>query len=172
MESGDGIAAGGLAAFDPQNDRQPSDAELAQVVAPVGGGAFDEVLGPDRGPNFAGAEFGEGFPVFERLFDIIGDLHAALLGAVDEEHAAERFERGAAKAGFALALEDGDALAGLEEFERGDDARDAAAHDRHVALVGFGHRLDSFWPRRIRGRGGLSQWRRWANMGLRLRIAQ
>ena len=60
--------------------------------------------------------------------------HAALLGTVDEEQAAERPEGLAADRILALLLDDDDALAGVGEFGRGDETGQARADDDGVGV--------------------------------------
>jgi len=60
----------------------------------------------------------------------VADAHAALLGGVDEEEAAERPVRLPAEVRLGLLLEHDDALARLDEFGGGDEPGEAGPdHD-------------------------------------------
>ena len=83
-----------------------------------------------------GAEFSEGAPVVVGLPRGILEARALLLAAADDEHAAETFLRQAAEVFLFVAVENGDAAAGVQQFQRRADARQAAADDNDVAFVG------------------------------------
>ena len=151
-------AAAALGPADHGEEREPALREpralLARSELQVG-------LGPLARPEILVAvEVGAAEPVLPSELEGVLDAHAALLGGVDEEQSAERPERLAAEVGLGLLLEDGDALAGVQQFARGDEARKARSdHDR----VGFDGLLSSLaqtssWHRASmpRGIGGRS----------------
>ena len=136
MEARHRIARGVQAAFDPVRHRDERDAaslepEIDVIVAAPGIG-----LGPAARPVVADAEFGEGAPVVIGLPGGIREARALLLAAADDEDAAEAFLRQAAEVVLAVAVEEGDAPAGVQQLQRRADARQAAADDDDVAFVG------------------------------------
>ncbi len=79
------------AAFGPADVRHHAQAEIVQVGPLLAGREVDVGLGPLPGPTvFAVAvESGAAQPVLQRQFTGVLDAHAALLGAVHQEQAAE-----------------------------------------------------------------------------------
>ena len=75
-------------------------------------------------------------PVLQRELVIVLDAEPALFGAVDQKQSAERPERLAAEALLALLVDHDDALAGVGDFGRGDEARKAAADHDYISIIG------------------------------------
>ena len=74
-------------------------------------------------------------PVLQRQIVTVLDAEPALFGAVDQEQSAERPEGLAAEALFALLVDHDDALAGVGDFGRGDEAGQPPADHDYVCIA-------------------------------------
>ena len=128
-----------VAALGPADERQHPQPEVAQVAALLGRGELDVGLGPAARPVVLGAvELRRAHPVLARERERVLDPEPPLLGAVDEEQAAERPERLAAEVGAVLLVEHQHPAPGLDQFVGGDEPGQPGADDDHIGLV---HRL-------------------------------
>ena len=85
------------AALGPADDGEPAHAHRMQPGTHLARGEIDIGLGHLAGPLVLGpVELRGAEPVLHRQLAAVADAQAALLGAVDEEQAAERPERLAA----------------------------------------------------------------------------
>jgi hypothetical protein len=137
------------AALDPVRHREEADAVRLEPQVDLVVAAFGVGLGPAARPVVLCAELGEAAPVGIGPRRGILDAVPFLLVAADDEDAAETLLRQAAEVLLAVAVEDRHALAGVEQFQRGTDAGEAAADDDDVALVGS-HAFSSV-PGRVPG---------------------
>ena len=127
------------AALGPADDREPAHAHRVQPWPHLAGGEIDEGLGDLARPEILGpVELRRAHPVLQRQRAAVADAHAPLLGAVDEEQAAERPEGLAAERILALLFEDDDLLAGVAELGRRDQPAQAAADDDDVCVSATG----------------------------------
>ena len=149
--------AGGpaVAALGPADERQRPQAEVVEVVALLAVGEVDVRPRPLLRPEVlaaAGAvgavaeavELRRALPVLPGQLGGVLDAHPPLLGAVDEEQAAERPPRLAAEVVAVLLVEHQHPLAGQGELVGGDEAGEAGADDDDVGgEVGAcgGHRV-------------------------------
>src|SRR5450759_3446732 len=90
-------------------------------------------LRPAPRPYIAGGDFTKAQPVAQRQFGRILDAGQALLAAADDENPAEAFPREPAESFSFIAIKQDDALARLEQLERGDNTRQPATDDHHLA---------------------------------------
>ena len=137
--------AGGaaVAALGPADEGQRPQAEGAEVVALLLVGEPDVRLGPLPRPEVLAAtgtvgavaepvELRRALPVLPRELGGVLDAHPALLGAVDEEQAAERPPGLAAEVAAVLLVEQQHPLAGQRQLVGGHQAGQAGADDDHV----------------------------------------
>src|SRR5690606_35854092 len=96
MEAGHGIAVAmrhAAAALGPADDRKPAHAHGMEPRTHLAGGKIDKGLGHLARPEILRpVEASRSHPVLQGEFAAVADAHAPLLGAVDEEQAAERPE--------------------------------------------------------------------------------
>ena len=119
------------AALGPADHRENAVAHRAQPVALFAGGERHIGFGPAPRPVILVAvEAGRPHPVLQREVETVLDAEPALFGAVDQEQAAERPERLAAEALFALLVDHDDAFAGVGDFGCRDEARKARRRPR------------------------------------------
>ena len=108
----------------------------AQPAALFAGREGDIGLRPAPRPEiFVAVETRRSHPVLQRQVKTVLDAEPALFGAVDQEQSAERPEGLAAEALLALLVDHDDALAGIGDFGRGDQARQPAADHNYVRIV-------------------------------------
>ena len=138
-------AAGAVAALGPPDDGEERDAELLEPGPLLAGRPLDVRAAPPAPPVVgAGAAVGRGeavpaggaLPVLPGELEGVGDAHPALLGAVDEEQAAEAPPRLAAEVRLALLVEQHHRPAGVGELARGDETGEAGSHDHDVGIHG------------------------------------
>ena len=123
------------AALGPTRRGEEPDALVVQPLALLAGGELDVRLGPAARPGVLGAvEAGAAEPVLERELGRVANPAPALLGAVDEEQAAERPERLAAERSLGLLVEQDHAPAGVGELGGGDQTGEAGADDDHIGV--------------------------------------
>ena len=121
------------AALGPADVREEADALLVQPRALLAGGPVDVRLGPAARPLVLGpVEAGRAEPVLPRELARVPDPQPPLLGAVDEEEAAERPERLAAERLLRLLVDEDHALPGGGELGGRDEAGEARADDDGV----------------------------------------
>ena len=127
VEARDGVpVAGGqvAAALGPADVRHEAHALGVQPRALLAGGEVDVGLGPAARPLVLGTvEPGRAEPVLPGQLARVVDPHPALLGAVDEEQAAEGPERLAAERGLGLLVEQDHPAPGVGELGGCDQAR-------------------------------------------------
>jgi hypothetical protein len=123
------------APFGPLHQREPAHALRVQPWPHLPGGEVDVSLGPLARPGIVvPVEAGVRKPVPDREVRRIPDAKAPLLWAVHEEESAERPERLAAERCFRLLFENDDAPAGVSCLRRGDETREARAHDDDIRV--------------------------------------
>ena len=124
------------AALGPADHRKDPMAHRAQPAALLAGRERHIGFRPAPRPEiFVAVEAGRSHPVLQREIVTVLDAEPALFGAVDQEQSAERPERLAAEALLALLVDHDDALAGVGDFGRGDEAREAPADHDYVRIV-------------------------------------
>jgi len=74
-------------------------------------------------------------PVLQRQIVAVLDAEPALFGAIDQKQPAERPERLPAEALLALLIDHDDAFAGVGNFRRGNEAREAPADHDYVCII-------------------------------------
>src|SRR5262245_36849537 len=138
MEAGHRVAMLGgriAAALGPANNGKPAHASGLQPGALLTRGETDIGLGPLAGPKiYLAVEASRPQPVLQRKVVGIADAHAPLLGAVDDEQAAERPERLAAQGLLTLLIEQDDALTGLDQLASSHEPGEASADDDGVCI--------------------------------------
>ncbi len=98
-------------------------------------GEMDIGLGPAPPPVILGpVEAGGTQPVLHGEIEGVADAHAPLLGAVDEEQAAEGPEGLPADVLLALLVEEDHPLAGIGKFGGRDEAGEARPHDDDIGI--------------------------------------
>ena len=111
-----------VAALRPADDREEPVALLVQPGALLAGGEVEVGLGPAARPEvLVAVELRRAHPVLRRELEAVLDAHPALLGAVDEEEAAEAPEGLAAERLLALLVDEHDPLAAVGELGGGDE---------------------------------------------------
>ena len=124
------------AALGPADHRKDPMAHRAQPVALFAGGERHIGFGPAPRPEvLVAVEAGRSHPVLQREVVTVLDAEPALFGAVDQEQSAERPERLAAEALFAFLVDHDDAFAGVGDFGRRDEAREAPADHDYVRIL-------------------------------------
>ncbi len=127
------VLHGGVpAAFSPADDGEELHALLSQPGSLLAGREVEVRLCPQSWPVILlTVEAGGPEPVLARQVERVLHTHPPLLGRVDEEESAERPPGLSAEARLRLLFEDRHALAGVDQFGRGDEAGKARPdHDR------------------------------------------
>ena len=124
------------AALGPADVRQEADALRVQPRPLLPGSPVDVGLGPAARPLVLGpVEPGRAEPVLPGELARVPDPHPALLGAVDEEQAAERPERLAAERLLRLLVDEDHAAPGRCQLRGGDEPGEAGPDDDGVGLA-------------------------------------
>ena len=124
------------AALGPADHRKNPVAHRPQPAAFLAGGESEIGLRPAPRPEvFIAVEARRAHPVLQRQLVTVLDAEPALLGRIDQKQPAERPERLAAKALFAFLIDHDDALAGVRDLGRGDEAGEARADHDDVSFV-------------------------------------
>ena len=97
-------------------------------------------FGPGTGPVvFGTVESGGSEPVLPRELVTVTNAHASLFGRIDEKETAQRPEGLASETLLRLLVDNCDGAAGIRQFCRRHQPRQAGAHDDHIRL-GLAHR--------------------------------
>ena len=124
-----------VAALGPAHDREEPVAHLPQPGPLLPRGEVHVRLGPLPRPVVLGAvELRRAEPVLQRQVQGVLDAHPALLGAVDEEQAAERPERLPAQRLLGLLVEQQHPPAGVRQLGSGGQPGEAGSHDDGVGV--------------------------------------
>ena len=124
------------AALGPADHRKDSVAHRPQPFALLVRGECHIGFRPALRPKiFIAVEARRSHPVLQRQIVTVPDAEPALFGAVDQKQSAERPERLAAEALFALLVDHDDAFAGVGDFRRRDQAGQSPADHDHVCIV-------------------------------------
>ena len=124
-----------VAALGPADDGEEPQALLAQPGALLAGRELEVRLGPAAAPvSSSRSKPALPEPVLPRELERVVHADPSLFGRVDEEQPAERPPRLPAEVRLGLLVEDGDALAGVDQFGRGDEAGEARADDDGIEL--------------------------------------
>ncbi len=123
------------AALGPAYDREPAQAAGVEPRALLAGSEAHVGLGPlARHQVLVAIEARRAQPVLQRQIVGIADAHAPLLGAVDEEQAAERPEGLPAQRLLALLVEQDDFAPRIDQLAGGDQAGKPAADDDDIRV--------------------------------------
>ena len=121
-------------ALDPVDRRHEADAVRQQPVVHLGARMLDVMARPLHGVGVCGIQLAEAHPVGEGALGRVGDLLFFLQRGADQRHPAERPLCQPAEAFRAVAVHKYHALAGAQQFQRGDDAGQAAADHHCIGL--------------------------------------
>ena len=132
-----GASGEAAAALRPPDDGEEAHALRMQPRALLASGPVHVGLGPGARPAvLVAVEAGRALPVLPREVARVPDAHAALLGRVHEEQAAERPPRLPAEVLLALLVQDRHAAPGASGLGGGDEPGQPAADDENVGTVG------------------------------------
>ncbi len=143
VEAGHGVCRPGRrvpAALGPAHDGEERHPALTQPRALLAVREVEVRPGPSRGPLvLCPVESGGGEPVLLGELRGVSDAHAALLGRVDEEQAAERPPCLSAEIDAGLLVDDRDRPPGAQNLARGHEPCQPPSHDENIGAVGCGH---------------------------------